>query len=396
MGFCAFVNAILCSSDLYKPIEDIIKDMGEDILFTSIGEDIDFGEELSKIMRIPVKHLIIDISVITDKKKLIQGLMQYRILNEKTQIIIIANNCMPGNELIHKLATQIHIYDIIAPMSSKKTIPEELMECMNSPSTYKKVLRWVIDEDSFFSQKDEAYTKEKIKLEKEIVERTVTIVKDKIIGTIVIAVSGTMNRIGTTSTALTIATFLKNQKFNVAVMEFHNSNNFFKIKNCYDDIKEKENYFILNDISFYPHFEDLNILDVIQKEYNYIVLDMGVHKQCNMEEFKRANLRLIISGVKEWELTYLEEILSENEKVYKNKYLFNFSDNKQFDFVKRNMDNLSCYMVPFIPDYFKYYKEYYDFYDATLRDVLPEIKKKNELRQLLENKVKTIFMKDDG
>lgn len=219
------------------------------------------------------------------------------------------------------------------------------------------------------------------KIEKEVVQRTVTITKEKIIGTVVIAVAGTISRMGTTHATISIAKFLRDNNFKVATLEYHKVDHFNFIKNNYENIQEGNNLFIFNDIYFYPYNEKLNILDVIQEDYNYVILDMGILHECDMAEFKRANSRIVVSGAKDWELNELEIILRANDNLTnsRNNYYFNFIDKDGFEEIKANMRNeeigqLKCYQAPYNPNPYVIDKDCISLFQELLKDVLPLVK----------------------
>lgn len=390
--------AVITRPIFWGEIEQAIRSRNEEILFSQIGEDIDIDSEMDKIVRISVKYLIVDISSVNEEK-VVDAIRKCRIRKgENTRIIIIAPNCLPGNLIISRLVN-MGVYDIINPSGEENemVILPSLLQVIEEKTPYWKAVKWDITsgEVPLTSQsqsqnkkiQDKRSTeKEKVieKVTEKVVERTVTIEKERIIGTVVIAVAGTMKRIGTTHTALSIATYLQKQNFNVAVMELQDKKDFTAIKNAYVDVKDDGDSFILNSITFYPYNANLSILDVFQQEYNYIILDMGTYQECNIEEFKRANARIIVSGVKEWEVTELEIILfNSNDAIYKNKYLFTFADESSFKFIKSNMNELKCFKAPYNPDPFKIYKES-NIYGELLRDVIPEVKRNTGRTKLFE------------
>lgn len=137
--------AVISSPTFWKEIEQSIISRGAEILFKVIDKDVDMTSELQNISRIAIKYLIIDISAIEeDHKKFIKAIRNYRVMNGQTQIIIIAPDCYPGNELIHSLVTIVQIHDIIAPEGDTGVL-SSLMELYDNPSPYKKALKWIID-----------------------------------------------------------------------------------------------------------------------------------------------------------------------------------------------------------------------------------------------------------
>lgn len=366
--------AVITSPQFWKEIEQVINSMEEDVLFQKIDEDIDLSEELEKVSRISVKYLIIDISCVADQGKITQSIMNYKMKRESTRIIIIAPNCLPGNPIMSFLFS-LGIWDFLNPKGDKGdlTIIESLNECLQRQPSYQKGVKWFIGSQENDSQVSNI--KEKIKLEKEVSERTVVIEKGKLLGTVVIAVVGAMNRIGTTHTVISLTKFLKDLNYNVAVMELKKSQAFTAIKNSYEDVKIDGNMFTLEGIDFYPYSENLSVLDILQDEYDYLILDMGVYDDCNIDEFRRANVRVIVSGVKDWELTKLELILNSDERIFKNKYYFTFSDVSLFKMVKDNMDKLQCYQAPYNPQPFEVSKECNTVFNELLKEFIPEVKK---------------------
>lgn len=379
--------AVICSPIFYKEIEQSIVSKGEQILLKAIDTDVDILVEFERIGRISIKHLIIDITAIQDTMKLTQAIKRYRVKNDKAQIIIIAPNVTPPSQLMNSLVT-MGVYDIIAPKVERleeAVLLPSLLELLENPSTFKKAVRWFLDGEIQGETTGNVSTiVEKGKSNKEVIERTLTITKERIVGTVVIAVAGTMKRMGTTHTTLAIAEFLKNSNFKVAVMEYHKSEHFNSIKNNYEDVHIEEDSFMLDGIHYYPYNEHLSVLDVLQDDYNYIIIDMGQYQECDLTEFKRANERIIISGVKDWELTELELILRSSDKnsISKNSYYFNFADNETFESIKANMiddklGQLKCFRAPLNPNPFTVSKESITLFKELLKDVLPEMNQIN-------------------
>ena len=209
-------------------------------------------------------------------------------------------------------------------------------------------------------------------------EKIITVVKNNIIGTIVIAVAGAMERIGTTHTTLSIANYLKEKGFKVGVVELNASKSFEHIKNSYSNIIENEDSFIINKIKFFSYSKDLNISYINYNEFNYLILDMGIYDDCILDEFKRANLKILVSGSKEWEVECLENILRESEDIFYIKYLFNFTDNNLFKEICSNMIDLECYKTPMNPNPFCLTEDANEIYTKILKNILPECGRKRK------------------
>lgn len=374
--------AVISSPDYYLEIEKTINSLGNEIIYNAVDREIDLSQELIKVSRLAIRHLILDISCVMQEEKLVNQLMKYRIKNENAQIIIIAPNALPGNPVIHHLVTKIHICDIIAPradVAENMIILPSLVDSIENPATYKKAIKWVIsDEDAVIqtdsNEKEIKEGKPKTISSNQEKTKTVTITKDRIIGTVTIALIGTGKRMGVTHASISMAKYLKNKGYKVALIEYHNSETFKDIRKSYEEIKEKKSSFIIDSIDFYPYSESLSISDILDIEnYNYAVLDMGEYKEADIQEFRRSNKRVVVSGTKMWELQGLRDFISQsNDAVYKNLFYFTLSDKKDYELVKSNMDNLKCYMAPLQLNPFNYYKESAEIFKDMLKDILPD------------------------
>lgn len=204
-------------------------------------------------------------------------------------------------------------------------------------------------------------------------------IKEKIFGTIVIAIVGTQKRVGTTHTAIAVAAYLKKYKHKVALIELHKSDHFKEIKHSYENIYEKENYFTLNKLDYYAYSKNImtQYIEVLEKDYNYVILDLGDYENCNKQELKRANHKIIVTGCKDWELKYLQETLEDIQNKKKYKYYITLSDQESFKSLKKNLNNLECYQAPYTPS-LRQYKELDNILEKMLKEVLQnkKIKKK--------------------
>ncbi|WP_281819787.1 hypothetical protein [Vallitalea longa] len=336
---------------LDKTIFDIISN-GTRVIFITTSDNDD---EIKLCIRYGIRDILFDDIGPTDILKLIENpksLKEMKSVFEKYQSNEKEDN---QNKLRVNIISEVkeekkddiksdnNIRTKIDQLTKKNSLLDDKNSKKNNKLNY---------EDNNKLTKMELYKEEKKdEIKKDVDRPVVTIIKDKIIGTLVIAVTGAMNRVGTTHTCISIASFLKSLKQEVALVEMHESDNFSIIKNAYEDIEEKDRGFILNGIHFYS-YKNEGLIEILNTGFNYIVLDMGEFEHCNKVEFKRANTRVVVSGVKDWEIPYLDLYLKEKDLVKKTKYYFTFSDKELFKFVKYNMNGLECYMAPFIADPF--------------------------------------------
>ncbi len=174
--------------------------------------------------------------------------------------------------------------------------------------------------------------------------------KPKTRESISIAIAGTQHRIGTTHLALLITTYFNENGKKAFYKESNDSNHISASLNRYQDIKT------INGIYEKNHSFQLsgNTAPPKEEENTVSVIDYGCINDYNLEDFLKADIKLILAGAKEWELGSTEEVLrllSGQEGI---KYLFNFLNGIQFKKIVRHMDKLACYRIPYEPDPFNW------------------------------------------
>jgi len=166
------------------------------------------------------------------------------------------------------------------------------------------------------------------------------------------AIAGTQHRIGTTHLAILITSYFTRKGRKGLYIEKNNSNHMKAILKRYQNIKTKNGSYQVFDCNMLPAYH----IEVPCKPENYqvTVLDYGCLNQDNLEEFLKADIKLLVSGAKEWELDEAEtslRLLGEYKDI---KYLFNFMDGNQFREITKHMDKLPCYRIPYEPNPFQW------------------------------------------
>lgn len=208
---------------------------------------------------------------------------------------------------------------------------------------------------------------------------------ERIIGTQIIAVAGIMNRVGTTHTAINIAQFLNGKGYCSALFEMHESQTFQSIRRAYKEVEDKELGFSLAGIDYYPYSQYTKMSDLMGRGYNYIILDMGIYEDCDKEEFRRANQRIIVSGAKDWEIMRLEEMLKVSGDPDTCAFYFTFADKDNFRIITSGMKENKCFLAPYNPQVFEVSEETAVTLQQMLQEVLPGSEKKKK-----KNRVYTI------
>ena len=379
--------AVISGPEYWKEIYEAVQKIEQDIVYKRIDVDIDIDTEVDRIAIYPVEYLILDVNCIENIKRIPPAIRKLKSQNNDARVIVVASDKFAGNEAISSLIS-MGIYDIIGQREyGSKAILPSLLEHLKSPATYAKAVKW--DADFRVKVKGAA----PLDYGQGTVKNTI---KDKIVGSMVIAVAGSMHRSGSTHTAISLAKFLYDNNFGVAVYEFHNSDTFQIMQNSYEEIEVKDDMFSLAGIDFYPYDPYRSVADLLHGDYAYIILDMGSYFDCNISEFRRAHEKIIVGGVKDWEMPSVEEILKEEEWSLKYKYLFTFADEDSFKFVKDNMPKLPSYHAFYNPNPFNIAPECSFVFEDMLKDILPQTYFADEKGSMLKKTMSKMIKREDN
>jgi len=382
--------AVICNPQYWKDIEGVIISRNEQILLKSVDNDVDIICEFEKIERVPIKYLIIDITSIQDSDDFLRVIRRYRIRHDTTQIIILAPNCIPGDESIHSLVT-MGIYNIIAPSGEtpeELAIPLTLNDVLDNPYSYKKAVRWVGYDDNY-------HLKEDVKAVNTSKTEIVSI-KERIVGTITITVANLQHGSGSSHTALTIAKYLSAKGFRVAVVELKQTNDYgliyLQTKSSYNQHSFKYETFDIyaNDGEIHP--DDL-LINAMSKNYNYIVLDVGLLFEYDLKDakldkpstkikkykkgffyndFMKADIKLINTFASSQFADSIEYLLNYLKiwDITDLKLLFNFTNEEILNGYRKCIDS-KIFLLPYNTT-FSLTKEQDEFYGGLLKNIVPK------------------------
>lgn len=147
-----------------------------------------------------------------------------------------------------------------------------------------------------------------------------------IIGTVLIAVASVTSHLGSTFTAINIASYLKDKGYSVALVESNYSQDFDRIHALYEGEKKlllKDKQFEMRDLTHFKYREDQNLNDIYSM-YEYVVMDFGdLEEAANREDFKRAHVKCVMCSADEWKFHWLKDFTNRHE-----------------------VDNTYCFIVP--------------------------------------------------
>lgn len=425
--------AVVCSNECLKEVKTLCAYQEYPLLAFQVGEDINVSalynkeKELEKVEKIVLE--------ITDKRHgdLLDWVMNVKKNHANLQVILFFNNDIEiDNEYIKKLV-DLEIYDLVK-IKEKEEIQDVLYDAIVHPATERKARKWIKEEKPKEKEENinedieeieyiplEEYDIEEIEPEeqeeyefqqeeyeeeledeeeddyeihkekripfqinmpsiqiptipkKEVIEKRITVVQEKIIGTIVIAIAGTQSRIGVTHTAIALAKYLSSQGYEVALAEAKENEIFTEIEAAYKDIKRIEKGYVLDGMTFY---KKLDMSEILQRNHNYIILDLGTYgeDEFRTEEFNRATKKVLVSGSKDWEFKYLEKILGEVSTLYLESYsyLFNFCDQDTLEFIKQNMPGMNVLKTGYNPNPFEVTSEARESFQELLQEIVPQ------------------------
>lgn len=135
------------------------------------------------------------------------------------------------------------------------------------------------------------------------------------------AIAGTQHRIGTTHLAIQITSFFTGIGRMSLYVEKNSSGHIATIIKRYPDSKVSNDIYRLFDCSLLP-FDSLEQqvrCPYVSEDYKVTVLDYGCLQEDNLEDFLKADISIVVSGAKEWELSEAETVLRlpDGQRVWK-------------------------------------------------------------------------------
>lgn len=291
------------SSDKYHPmVNKILTETDMVCVGKQVGENI-FLKKIIKENITAFEHvdiLILDMTALADTEEEIkQSIESLHIMDYNIRFIIISPYKSEGDKFLRE-CFYMGIYDIITT-DEYLAMSEQLRHSLIQGMRYKDALRY-----------------------RDAIQEEETQTTSKVIQKILIGISGSGPRRGSTHNSIVLANFLREHKQMVAVMEMNTSGAFAKI--C-EEKKAKvfeEGYFSLQGIDFFPSCSIERLMAVAGKLYNFLILDFGNYYTTDKLYFNKCDVRMIFSGVKSWETEPLEDIFREQDEDVLQRYHFCF------------------------------------------------------------------------
>lgn len=138
-----------------------------------------------------------------------------------------------------------------------------------------------------------------------------SIIHERKIGTVTIAVTSSGHNVGSTHNSIIIASYLKRKGFTVALIEGNRTGDFIRLQEIYSDEGVNLNaHFDVKDITHYKYDEKINIFSILPK-YDYVIFDLGPYKESPwINEFARAQKRIFVANHSDWKLKEIGEFIN--------------------------------------------------------------------------------------
>lgn len=352
----------IASSTYNQTIYSTIKEQEEII----VGQQVNNHVALLKFFKTNINTLsnidffIIDTSALDDtEEEILQAIKMYRTINEDVRIIVFSPERTAGDSLLSQVFS-LGIWNIIGTLDYLE-IKSQLIVCLSEKGkSFKEALEY----------------KDIKKLEQTEQKEIKTVNK------VILGVAGSQAGIGSTHNAVVLAGSLRKKGFLVAIAEANQSSDFEKVRKDFGMKIHEHSYFVMNGIDYYPDVTEQTIKRILEKSYNFIVMDFGSHVNCNQALYDKCHARFLIAGSKAWELEYVSQLLTHynDEELKKINFYFNFTDKEYEKPIKKEMrlsdgKPLNVHFLDYHSDPFNTY-EFPDI-NIVLEDYLPTVKKKN-------------------
>lgn len=164
------------------------------------------------------------------------------------------------------------------------------------------------------------------------------------IGTVIIGVTAVAEHLGSTNTAISIAKYLEENGYDVALVEANRNMDFDRIHSLIEGekITLKDIEFRYSGVDHIKYRENLD-LGTVYTHYQYIVLDLGDFKNTPFkEELSRSHIKCVVATADEWKYHWIEEFLLDYDS-YDLNFLVPASDNKMANDLAARLKNYDVY-----------------------------------------------------
>lgn len=365
------MNAIIISN---KSAPYVLEAIGNsDISFEKVGRFTpeQYWEHCQAAARINISTFITDLDCV-ESKAFMEGIRQYKSYRSQVPIIVIALDRQDDDGVIHQLADMGITVITTAPGMSPKPIVRALSKLQPANGQPQAPLSAEDPEFNLERVKERIYRytsnlKSRPLYGEDIMEMELpdlpvqerVILKDRIIGTITVAVIGVESKMGATHFSLMIANYLSRKGYRVALKEANHSRDFTRIEHAYEGIKDFESQttrFSINGVDYFKSSSSEDMSGLIALGYDYLILDIGsVDDNDWGQEFFRAGVQLVLGAGSEWRQPQLIRFRERYKHMDQSNWLYciPFIEKLGIKDIRKELPGNLIYRIPPHPDPYK-------------------------------------------
>lgn len=167
-----------------------------------------------------------------------------------------------------------------------------------------------------------------------------------------ISVSGTQSGAGVTHLCFLFGMWLQNNGFRTAVLDCCENGDF---QNLCDLVKknnqvQKSGYFQIQGLSIFPDMSTEKTGNFKRADYDYILLDHGVHDEYVYANMKHSDVKLVVSPGADWKINRVGTFIEKYHSVMEDKntwFSFPFQNQKSINIIKSYYRLSNVIIVPY-------------------------------------------------
>lgn len=165
---------------------------------------------------------------------------------------------------------------------------------------------------------------------------------------LIIALLGSQTRIGVSHIAIGLVSYLNKHGIKAIYEERHKNGVISYLNEINDSVVETKGIYRIKDFEAIPDYNHTIFID--KSAYDVIVLDCNSDSDIN-QEFRTADIKLVVLGTKEWELEHARECMNMLMDM-EVQYIFNLCEKKQAYLAAKYLGIRRGYRMPIFSDPF--------------------------------------------
>lgn len=188
---------------------------------------------------------------------------------------------------------------------------------------------------------------------------------------VTIGIAGAGQGTGATHFAVMLANYLcSKERRKVAIAEMNGHQDFIeihKVSQGTEEVRAMEKQFVMYDVVYYRNISSEELTEIINNNYEYLIIDFGCWDTSNLTEFLRCSKKILTGSLCEWKRIKYLLTLEQTREVRKKgqwEYLTLFGNERDIKQVGKAFE-IKLKNIPFEPDAFliqsknfKFFKEF--------------------------------------